>query len=79
MRVKTTAGLVPAYVLAADHDVLLDEAVDYARRLTKGGVTTELRVVSGAMHGFLRARAYSELARREFTLMCEWIKDRLAE
>ena len=31
----------------------------------------------GAMHGFLRARAYSELARREFTLLCEWLKDRL--
>ncbi|HVR67605.1 MAG TPA: alpha/beta hydrolase [Verrucomicrobiae bacterium] len=77
MRVKTTAGLPPAYVLAADHDVLLDEAVDYARRLSEGGVATELRVVPGTMHGFLRARAYSELARREFTLMCEWIKDRL--
>jgi len=79
MRVKSTAGLPPAYVLAADHDVLLDEAVDYAEKLKEGAVPTELRVVAGAMHGFLRARAYSELARAEFTRMCEWLKVQLAK
>lgn len=77
MRVKSTAGLPPAYVLAADHDVLLDDAVDYAAKLKAGGVATELRVVAGAIHGFLRARAYSELARREFSRMSEWIAGRL--
>jgi acetyl esterase len=77
MRVKTAAGLPPAYVLAADHDVLLDEAVDYAAKLKEGAVPTELRVVAGAMHGFLRARAYSELARSEFSHMCRWITERL--
>ncbi|HEY7688196.1 MAG TPA: alpha/beta hydrolase [Dongiaceae bacterium] len=77
MRVKSTAGLPPAYVLAADHDVLLDEAVDYAAKLKAGGVATDLRVVPGAMHGFLRARAYSELARSEFSRLCAWIAGRL--
>jgi acetyl esterase len=78
MRARDAAGLPPAYVLAADHDVLLDEAVDYAAKLRAGGVATELRVVAGAMHGFLRARAYSELARSEFSTMCRWIKRILA-
>ena len=77
MRIKNAAGLPRAFVLAADHDVLLDEAVDYAAKLRAGGVDTELRVVAGAMHGFLRARAYSELARREFSIMCRWIADAL--
>lgn len=77
MRVKSTAGLPPAYVLAADHDVLLDEAVEYAAKLKDGAVPTELRIVAGSMHGFLRARAYSDLARSEFSRLCQWIVERL--
>lgn len=78
MRASSFAGLAPAYVLAADHDVLLDEAIDYADRLQTAGVATKLRVVEGTMHGFLRARAYSKLARDEMSAMCAWIKARLA-
>jgi acetyl esterase len=78
MRVASFAGLAPAYVLAADHDVLLDEAVVYAGKLEAAGVATVLRVAEGTMHGFLRARAYSALARSEMTAMCDWMKERLA-
>ncbi|MEZ5923848.1 MAG: alpha/beta hydrolase [Hyphomicrobiaceae bacterium] len=78
MRVPSFSGLARAYVLAADHDVLLDEAVDYAERLAAAGVATELRIVEGTMHGFLRARAYSEVARTEMTAMCRWVRARLA-
>ena len=51
--------------------------MDYAAKLKAGGVATELRVVPGAMHGFLRARAYSELARSEFSRLCGWIMEAL--
>jgi acetyl esterase len=77
MRMASFADLAPAYVLAADHDVLLDEAVDYAERLQAAGVPTKLRIPKGTIHGFLRARAYSEVARSEMTALCEWIKGRL--
>lgn len=77
MRLASFAGLAPAYVLGVDHDVLLDEAVDYAERLTAAGVPTKLKIPKGTIHGFLRARAYSEVARSEMTAMCEWIKGRL--
>lgn len=77
MRLSSYAGLAPAYVLGADHDVLLDEAVDYAERLQAAGVATELRVPQGTIHGFLRARAYSEVARAEMSAMCAWIRGRL--
>jgi acetyl esterase len=78
MRLSSCAGLAPAYVLAADHDVLLDEAVDYAKRLRAVGTPTVLRIAEGAIHGFLRARAYSALAREEMSVLCRWIRDRLA-
>ena len=77
-RVRDVAGLVPAYILAADHDPLLDEAVDYAARLREAGVETTLRVPPGTIHGFLRARQYSGLARQEFSTMCAFIRDSLA-
>ncbi len=78
MRASSFEGLAPAYVLAADHDVLLDEAVVYAEKLKAANVTTELRIADGTMHGFLRARAYSKLARDEMSAMCGWIGERLA-
>lgn len=73
-RVKDPSGLAPAYIIGADHDPLLDEAVDYAERLRRAGVATELRVPAGTIHGFLRARQYSELARREFSAMCAFVR-----
>lgn len=78
MRAPSFAGLAPAYVLAADHDVLLDEAVVYAEKLRAADVATELRVAEGTMHGFLRARTYSKLARDEMSAMCRWIAETLA-
>jgi acetyl esterase len=77
-RVKDVAGLVPAFVLTADHDPLLDEALDYAERLRAAGVSTTLRRPAGTIHGFLRARQYSELARQEFSAMCRYIVEALA-
>lgn len=77
MRASSFAGLAPAYVLAADHDVLLDEAVVYAQKLQAADVATELRIAEGTMHGFLRARAYSLLARDEMSAVCGWISGAL--
>jgi acetyl esterase len=76
-RVKDVARLVPAFVLTADHDPLLDEALDYAERLRAAGVPTTLRRPAGTIHGFLRARQYSELARQEFSAMCRYIVEAL--
>jgi acetyl esterase len=78
-RVRDAAGLPPAYVLAADHDPLLDEAVDYAAQLRAAGVETLLCIPAGTIHGFLRARGYSELARQEFSALCAFLSERLSD
>ena len=45
-------GVAPAHLTVAEHDVLRDEALDYARRLAEAGVPTELDLVTGGVHGF---------------------------
>jgi acetyl esterase len=51
-RVKTLAGLPPAYVLTAGADPLRDEGEEYARRLERSGVSVTYRTFPGQFHGF---------------------------
>ena len=44
----------PSLVLVADHDVLADEDVELARRMTEAGATVEVLTYSGLIHGFWR-------------------------
>lgn len=50
-RAKDLSGLPSATVFAAEMDLLRDEAVDYANRLTAADVRTDLIVYAGTIHG----------------------------
>ena len=51
-RVADLTGLPPAFISVGALDLFLEENVEYARRLIRAGVPTELYVIPGAFHGF---------------------------
>lgn len=51
-RAQQLEGLPPAYIGVGTLDLFLEEDMEYARRLIRAGVPTELHVYPGAFHGF---------------------------
>lgn len=51
-RVADLRGLPPAFIFVGALDLFMEEDLEYARRLTRAGVSTELHVIPGAFHGF---------------------------
>jgi acetyl esterase len=60
------AGLPPAFITAAAHDTLQDEAFIYAEKLEAAGVPVKLRYEPALDHSYMRARHHSEAARQGF-------------
>jgi acetyl esterase len=50
-RAADLSGLAPAFLGVGDVDAFLDENLDYAARLSRSGVPTELHVYPGVIHG----------------------------
>ena len=46
------SGLPPTYIHIGAIDLFLEESIDYARRLTRAGVSVDLHVWPGAFHAF---------------------------
>jgi acetyl esterase len=51
-RAEDLSSLPPAYLVTAEFDCLRDEGIDYALRLMRAGVPTELHHFSGCFHAF---------------------------
>ncbi|RAV10299.1 alpha/beta hydrolase [Mycolicibacterium sp. GF69] len=51
-RAVDLSGVASTFISCSELDPLRDEAMDYARRLMRAGVATELHVFPGTCHGF---------------------------
>ena len=49
-RAGNLTGLPPAFIIVGELDLFVDEDIEYAQRLTRAGVATELHVFPGAFH-----------------------------
>ena len=65
-RAEALAGLPPAFIAVGALDLFLDESLEYARRLLRAGVPTELHVYPGAYHAF-DTRGKEAAVSRNFT------------
>ena len=61
-RAERLAGQPPTFISVGALDLFLEEDLEYARRLMREGVPTELHVYPGGIHGF-QSMAGSHLAR----------------
>jgi acetyl esterase len=61
-------GLPVAFITCSDIDPLRDEALDYALRLLRAGIPTELHVFAGTCHGFDSLLPDWEVAEQLFAL-----------
>ena len=73
------AGLPPALVLTVPADVLRDEGEAYARALAQAGVPVTVLRYDGAVHGFFRWLARTELSRRAVAEVGAALREALAE
>ena len=46
-------GFPPVLIITAEHDILCDEALTFARHLAEAGTAVTAKTILGARHGFL--------------------------
>jgi len=72
-RAADLTGLPPTFVMVGNIDGLLDEDVDYARRLITAGVPTDLHVLAGAPHAFDSLMPDTTVAQRAQRILEDWL------
>ncbi|MER9081110.1 alpha/beta hydrolase [Mesorhizobium sp. M0895] len=64
LKAASLAGVAPAFVAIAGHDILADEGEAYAKRLEDEGVPAALRRWNGQIHGFVSMGRHGPAARQ---------------
>lgn len=76
-RAGDLTGLPPAFVAVGNLDGLMDEDIDYARRLIAAGVPTDLHVFADGPHAFDSMMPETAIARRAARALEDWLESRL--
>lgn len=70
-------NLPPAYIHTAQYDPILDDGINYAKKLIDAGSDVTYRCAIGMIHGFLRARAMGPGGKAEFDSVANWLELKL--
>jgi acetyl esterase/lipase len=76
-RADDLTGLPPAFITVGNLDGLLDEDMDYARRLIHAGVPTDLHVFADGPHAFDSLMPETAIAGRARQVLEDWLAPRL--
>ena len=63
LQAGSLAGVAPAVIITAEHDILRGENEEYARRLAAAGVAAEVWEYEGQVHGFFQVPGVMDDAR----------------
>lgn len=77
-RAESVVGLPPTLIVVGALDGFVDEDIEYAARLNRAGVETELHVYPGAPHGFDALLPGTGVARRCTIDMSNWVSRKYA-
>jgi acetyl esterase/lipase len=77
-RAEDLSGLPPAYITSAEFDPNRDEAIGYAQRLLRAGVSVELHQWPGTFHGS-QAILSAGVSQRQITELGAALRRALAE
>jgi acetyl esterase len=72
------AGVAPAYIAVAGHDVLRDDGLRYAQALRAAGVEVTVERYDDMVHSFLRWGGVVERARELIEALAEYARRRIA-
>jgi acetyl esterase/lipase len=73
-RASDLSGLPPTLVAVGALDLFSDEDIEYAVRLRHAGVSTDLRVYRGAIHGFLAFAPGLTIGRQATADIEHWLR-----
>jgi acetyl esterase/lipase len=76
-RADDLTGLPPAFITVGNLDGLLDEDIEYARRLIRAGVPTDLHVFADGAHAFDSLMPETAIAKRAAQVLEDWLAARL--
>ena len=65
-RMTDTTGQPPAFIDCGELDIFRDENIEYAMKLARGGISSELHIYPGVMHGFDAIAPHADVSQRAF-------------
>jgi acetyl esterase len=74
LRADDLAGVAPAYIAVAGHDVLRDDGLRYAQALQAAGIDVTVERYDDVVHGFLRWGGVVERARELIEAVAEYAR-----